>query len=106
MLLRSVSRTSPSQRASSDGSLTDGLKKRWLTARISTETRDSPTSPSAAPKPVMLRIMAGKLIPELPSHAVEVCLTRHQETRHLLVSLAEHVAELPRDDGVHDAKLE
>jgi hypothetical protein len=34
-----------------------GLKKRWLTERISTLRRAAPIVPSAAPKPVMLEII-------------------------------------------------
>jgi hypothetical protein len=35
----------------------EGLKNRWFTDRTSTNTLDAPTMPSAAPNPVMLRIM-------------------------------------------------
>src|SRR5690348_804735 len=52
---RSRSRSSPSMPANSYGSLNWGLKYRWLTVRISIRNRPPETSPSAAPKPVMLR---------------------------------------------------
>src|SRR6185437_14335411 len=94
--------TSPSQRAIALGSLIDGLKKRWLTARISTETRCAPTVPSAIPKPVMLVIMCSLLsycpattlsnsrdavrsVEKVPSDPVHVDRARHQVARNLVV---------------------
>src|SRR5260221_443052 len=104
---RMASRTSPSHRASTPGSLMDGLKNRWLTERTSTLTRPLPTSPSAAPKPVMLRIISSRVsydaatilsIPEIPSHAVELRLARKVVTGNLRVSLLKQVPELVGDD--------
>jgi hypothetical protein len=63
---RIASRTSPSHFARSLGSLMDGLKNRWFTERISTETRAAPTVPSADPNPVMLLIMFS--LPASASH--------------------------------------
>src|SRR5690242_4381582 len=108
----------------------DGLKKRWFTERSSTLTRPPPTSPSAAPNPVMLRIISSRVsygctttlsircppgrrpqparasVPEIPSHAVELPLARHEEARHLLILLLQEIAELIRDDGCLDTDLE
>src|SRR5215212_8663524 len=92
-----------------------GLKKRWLTVRSSTNTRELPTRPSAPPKPVMLRIIERELsyvlttalsIPELPAHAVDTRGSRHLEARHGLIALAQDVAELPGEHGVDDSDLE
>src|SRR5215212_6023502 len=92
-----------------------GLKKRWLTVRSSTNTRALPTRPSAPPKPVMLRIIGRELsyvlttalsIPELPAHAVDTRRPRHLEPGNGLIALAEDVAELPGEHGVHDSDLE
>src|SRR2546423_326085 len=112
---RSASRTSPSHRANSDGSLIEGLKKRWLTDRTSTATRVPPTSPSAAPNPVMLRIIDKRVsyaltttlsIPELPAHAVELVQSRHQVARHELVRHTLDVPELIGQHRAHDPYFE
>src|SRR3954469_18347880 len=93
----------------------DGLKKRWFTERTSTLTRPPPTNPSAAPNPVMLRIISSGLsygatttlsIPEIPSHPVELRLARHQEAPDQAVPLLEHVAELIGDDRRLDPNLQ
>src|SRR5215203_5824865 len=93
----------------------DGLKKRWFTDRTSTLTRPLPTTPSAAPNPVMLRIISSSVsygtatrlsIPEIPSHAVELRLPRHLESWNQHVPLLKQVAELVRDDRGLDADLE
>src|SRR5215213_11489728 len=87
------------------GSLMDGLKKRWFTERTSTLTRPPPTTPSAEPNPVMLRIISSQLsygvatrlsIPEIPSHTVELGLPRQIISGDELVPLLKHVAELIR----------
>src|SRR5687768_7929492 len=115
MRWRSSSRTSPSQRENAPGSLRLGLKKRWFTDRISTPMRKSPTRPSAAPNPVMLRIIGNRAsygaastlsIPELPADTVQVALPRHLVTRYDLVELTYHVAELPEGNGAHQPDLE
>src|SRR5436190_20295472 len=93
----------------------DGLKKRWFTERTSTLTRPPPTTPSAAPNPVMLRIISSGLsygtttrlsIPEIPSHAIELRLTRHLEARNQPVPLLEHVTELIGHDCRLNADLQ
>src|SRR5688572_3791245 len=112
----SASRTSPSHRDSSEGSFRLGLKKRWLTVRSSTLTRAAPTSPAAAPNPVMLRIMASRAsygaattlsIPEVPSHAVQGRLARQAVAGHeLRRPLPDRIALSPEDHGVHDPDLD
>src|SRR4051812_12769019 len=106
----------------------DGLKKRWFTERTSTLTRPPPTSPSAAPNPVMLRIISSRVsyarattlsirravgppparpsVPELPAHAVELHLPRHEEARHLGVPLLKQVPELVRHHRRLDPDLQ
>src|SRR5829696_91777 len=112
---RSASRTSFSQRANEGGSLSEGLKNRWLTDRSSTVTRAPATSPSAAPYPVMLRIMGNRLsygatrrlsIPEAPPHTVVLRLPRHQVAGGLPVDLTQQVAVLVCDDRVEEADLD
>src|SRR5688500_6345416 len=107
---RRVSRTSPSHRDSSEGSLRLGLKKRWLTVRSSTLTRAAPTSPAAAPNPVMLRIMASRAsygaattlsIPEVPSHTVQRRLPRQAVAGHELGSaLTDGISLPPEEHGI------
>src|SRR5262245_24620681 len=101
MRRRNCSRTSASQRESSTGRRMVELKKRWLTERSSTVTRAPPTVPSAAPKPVMLRIIGKHLsylptitlsIEEVPPGAVEVHHSRHHVAGHLLVELTDEIA--------------
>src|SRR4030095_11689633 len=65
ILRRSASRTSGSQRDRSLGSLMLGEKNRWLPVLSATLTREAPTTPSAAPKPVMLRIIDSRASYEL-----------------------------------------
>src|SRR3981189_324259 len=112
---RRASRTSPSSRASAPGSLMDGLKKRWFTERTSTLTRPPPTSPSAAPNPVMLRIISSSVsyghtrrlsIPEVPPYTIELHLPRQEEAWHLGIVLLQQVAELIRHDGRLNPDLE
>src|SRR5688572_11233992 len=112
---RSASRTSGSHRERSPGSLMLGEKKRWLTVLSSTLTREPPTTPSAAPKPVMLRIMNSRAsyelattlsIEEVPAHAVVVRQSRHLEPGHDGVDLAENISILPRDRRVIEPQLE
>src|SRR5690606_5348712 len=94
ILRRRRSRISPSQRWKDDGTLKLGLKNLWLTVRISTVTLVFPTTPSAAPNPVMLRIIAKPLnigaaivlsIPEAPPDPIQNGRTRHEVPRHRLV---------------------
>src|SRR5688500_9852118 len=112
---RSASRTSGSHRASSLGSLMLGEKNRWLTVRSSTLTRDPPTAPSAAPNPVMLRIMNSRAsyeltttlsIEEVPAHAVVVGQPRHLKAGNHRVDLARHIAVLPRNRSIVEPQLE
>src|SRR5690348_1617641 len=112
---RSTSRTSTSQRANSEGSLTEGLKNRWLTERTSTATSASPTAPSADPNPVMLRIIGKRLsyvltitlsIPELPPHAIELRLSRHEKSGYRLVRKADEIPELIGQYRAQQAELE
>src|SRR5688500_14399358 len=93
----------------------DGLKNRWFTERTSTLTRPPPTTPSAAPNPVMLRIISSGVsyggatrlsIPEIPSDTVELRLARHLESGDQRVPLLKHVAELVRHDRGRDADLD
>src|SRR5688572_15811258 len=113
---RRVSRTSPSHRDSSEGSFRLGLKKRWLTVRSSTLTRAAPTSPAAAPNPVMLRIMASRAsygaattlsIPELPSHTVQGRLARQAVAGYELGRpLPDRIALSPEEYGINEADLD
>src|SRR5690606_16208398 len=112
---RSSSRTSCSQRSYADGSFRLGLKNLWFTARSSTLTREFPTTPSAVPNPVMLRIMDKPVnsdppmrlsIAEAPPRAVDDGLSRHQVPGHCLVVHAEYVPVLHRDHSVADADLQ
>src|SRR5687767_10585550 len=73
------------------------------------------TTPSAAPNPVMLRIIGNRAsygatrtlsIREGPSHAVQVRLPRTQEAGNLLRVLPSEIAQLPVDHRVGDADLE
>src|SRR5688572_29406353 len=93
----------------------DGLKKRWFTERTSTLTRPPPTTPSAAPNPVMLRIISSSVsyggttrlsIPEIPSDTGELCLSRHLKAGYQRVPLLEQIAELVRDDRGRDSDLD
>src|SRR5476649_182329 len=110
-----ASRTSPSQRANTPGSFMEGLKKRWFTERTSMLTRPPPTGPSAAPNPVMLRIISSGVsygrtttlsIPKLPSHAVELELPRHVESRYLRIGFLQQIAKLVRDHRRLDPNLD
>src|SRR3982750_3123711 len=101
--LRSASRTSGSQRDRSLGSLMLGEKNRWLTVLSSTLTRDPPTTPSAAPKPVMLRIIDNRAsyelattlsIEEVPSDSVVIDRARGRVVRDHGVRSEEHTSEL------------
>src|SRR5215469_9489259 len=101
-----------------------GLKKRWLTVRISTVTWAWPTSPSAVPNPVMLRMIGKGLsydgtttlsiqlmwfdesIPEAPPNAVKVERARHDVPWDQIVRIAEQVPELPGDGALQDADLQ
>src|SRR6185312_392866 len=112
---RSASRTSPSNRANSDGSLIDGLKNRWFTDRTSTATCAPPTWPSADPNPVMLRIIGKRRsyvltttlsIPELPPDTVELVQPRHQVAGNELVRVASNISELVRQHGADNPDLE
>ena len=84
----------------------EGLKNRWLTERISTDTRAPPTSPSADPKPVMLFDHEFISIDEIPAHPIVVRLARHDERRNQRVPLAEEIAKLPRHRRVEHTDLE
>src|SRR5258708_11156723 len=101
---RSASRMSPSSRASPLGVLMLGLKNRWLTDRISTAMRLLPTVESPLPNPVMLFMRRDAisvyektlwLVPEVPSHSVEIRRSRHQVSRRLIVPRPAHVPHLP-----------
>src|SRR5439155_8659675 len=79
------------------------------------ETFAPPTSPSAAPKPVMLFIIGNHVsnstttrlsIPKLPPDAVEIRLPRRGEAEYLGVSLAQEISELPGHDCADDTELE
>src|SRR5262245_8292713 len=91
-----------------------GLKNRWLTERSSTVTCTVPTSPSAVPNPVMLRIIdddplgseSTVSIPELPSHAVGLRLSRQQIAREIRVALSQEVSKVPERHGAQDPDLE
>src|SRR5687768_8356358 len=112
---RRRSRISPSHRANAAGSLRFGLKNRWFTVRISTLARAPPTSPSAAPNPVMLDIMWSGLsydaamslsIPKFPSDAVDREHSRHLESRNDLVLVRENIPLLVADHGAYDPHLQ
>src|SRR5689334_22409653 len=101
MRCRSSSRTSPSHLPNAPGSLMLGLKKRWLTVRISTLTPAAPTMPSADPKPVMLDIIRGRQryeppeplsIGELPPQAIYTYRVGHVKARNDLVNIVERIA--------------
>src|SRR5687768_22041 len=105
---RSSSRTSPSQRENAPGSLRLGLKKRWFSAPTPNTMRRPATRPSAAPNPVILRIIGNRAssaaartlsMPELAADTVQVALPRHLVTRYDLVDLTYHVAELAEGNG-------
>src|SRR5690606_16509470 len=95
---------------SSAGSRMVALKNRWLTERSSTATRAVPTTPSAAPNPVMLRITC-KLasygmttilsisVREVPANAIVVDRPRHREPGNHLVLLVHEVPVLVGERG-------
>src|SRR5688572_7061701 len=78
-------------------------------------TRALPTWPSAAPNPVMLRIMRDRLsygttttlsIPEVPTHTVELRLSGHQIARNCRVILDQKIPVLIGEHCVEDANLD